>query len=118
MDVSASRMAPPRRRRDDSRLDLHALPEGDAIADLVGLGLGIGVVPGRIGMQLAVDQQREIARRALPGAGGLVIAEGHMVAVERIHREVVVAFDEHGVVALGDRDAVPGCFHVPSRLFD
>lgn len=91
--------------------DLHALPEGHAALDEMGLGLGLGVVPHGVGQHVAVDHEAVVVRLALPGAGGLVIRKGHVLALERVRGEVVVALHQHGVVTLGDDGVVPGGFH-------
>src|SRR3954462_31306 len=88
--------------------DLDALPERDAIADHLGFGLGIGVVPDGIRIELALHQQRVVAGLALPLAVGLVVRESHVLAVQRALGKVVVAFHHDGVVALRDDRAVPG----------
>jgi hypothetical protein len=58
--------------------DLHTAPEGHMVLHGLGRGLGIGVVPGRVRVLLAVDQHRVIPRLALPravGAGGAGLQE-------------------------------------------
>ena len=77
----------------------------------MGLGVGLGVEPHGVGQHVAVDHERVVMRLALPGAGGLVVAEGDVLALERVLGEVVVAFHQHGVVTLGDDGVVPGGFH-------
>lgn len=94
-----------------SFLHLHTLPEGHAALDQVGFGLGLGVEPHGVGQHVAVDQQAVVMRLALPGAGGLVIRKGDVLALERVRGEVVVAFHHDGVVTLGDDGVVPGGFH-------
>ena len=79
---------------------------------MLGLGLRVGVVPHGVDVHLAVHQQREVAGLALPGAAGLVVAEGGELFFERTLGKVVVALDEHGVVTLGDEGVVPGGSHV------
>ena len=91
--------------------DLDALPEGDAALDLLGGLARLRVVPDRVLVQLAVDQQAVVVRLAFPRAAGAVVAEGDVLALQARLGEVVVAFDDDGVVALGDRGAVPGGFH-------
>lgn len=49
--------------------------------------------------------------QALPGAGGLVVAEGDVLSLERVLGDVVVAFHQRGVVTFGDDGVVPGGFH-------
>lgn len=44
--------------------------------------------------------------------GGLMVAEGYLLALEHVRGEVLVTFHQHGVVTLGDDDVVPGDFHV------
>ena len=95
----------------------HALPEGHAALDQMGLGLGLGVEPDSLGQHVAVDHERVVMRLALPGAGGLVVAESDVLALERAFGEVVVTLHQHGVVTLGDDGVVPSGFHgVPFKF--
>jgi hypothetical protein len=73
--------------------------------------LGIGVVPHRIRIGVAVDKQRVVAGLPLPRAHGLGVAGQQVLLLHRVGREVVVAFDHHGVVAFGHHGAVPDGFH-------
>src|SRR5258708_6672764 len=49
-------------------LNRDATPEGYVILDVAGGGLGIGVIPGGVGILLPIDQQRVVAGLSLPGA--------------------------------------------------
>ena len=40
-----------------------------------------------------------------------VVTEGEMLAFERTFGKVVIAFDHHRVIALGNNHIVPDCFH-------
>src|SRR5664279_3198451 len=50
-------------------LDFNAAPEGNVILDVTGSWLWIGIIPGSVGVLLAVNQQAVIARLSLPRAG-------------------------------------------------
>ena len=50
------------------RRHFHAAPERDMVLHTACRGLGIGVVPRRIGVLLAVHHQGVVARLTLPGA--------------------------------------------------
>jgi hypothetical protein len=78
---------------------------------LLGFGFGVGVVPHRVGVDIAVHIQRVVAGLAFPCATGFVVAEGDVLLVERTLGKVVVAFDQDGVVTFGNQGAVPGGFH-------
>src|SRR5206468_4123216 len=89
----------------------HALPEGDAAAD-VGRGLArLRVVPDGVLQHLAVDEQAVVVSLALPWATGTVIAEGRVLPLQAALGKIGVALDEDDVVALGQDGAVPGGFH-------
>src|SRR4051794_21077103 len=92
-------------------VDLDALPEGDAVAHHLGFGLRIGVIPDGVGVHLAVDDERVVARLALPGTGRLMVAERHVLALQRSRGEIVIALHHHGVVALRNHFVFPGCLH-------
>src|SRR5688572_21893383 len=94
--------------------DLDALPEGDPAGDLLRGVLGLGVVPGGVAVDLAVDLDGEVGRRALPGADAVVVRRAQDVVAHRLAREVRVAFHDDDVVGLREDGAVPGCSgHVP-----
>ena len=50
--------------------DLHALPEGDPAGDLLGGGLGVGIIPGGVAVLRAVRRNGEVVCSALPRADG------------------------------------------------
>src|SRR4051812_23266286 len=102
---------PPRDRAGGLCGDLHPAPERDAVADLLGRLLGGGVVPGRVGVALAVDDDVEVARLALPGARRLLVGALEVLLAQRLAGEVVVALDDDGVVALGQDGVVPDRLH-------
>src|SRR3954467_446847 len=88
--------------------DGDVLPERDPVDDLGRRLLGLGVVPGGVLAAPAVVLEREVGRRALPRADRVRAAVADDVLADGGAREVVVALDDDGVVALGDRHAVPG----------
>src|SRR5207253_3205631 len=74
------------------------------------------VVPDRVLAPRAVELERVVRRRALPRADGVRVRRSHDVVAERLAREVVVAFDDERVVALGDGRAVPDGLHAGQLL--
>src|ERR671916_2652013 len=81
--------------------------EGDVAPDVLGRPHGLGIVPGRVlDAGPPVHRDAQITRVALPGAVRARGALPEEVPVDGPRREVVVAFDDHRVLALGQRDAV------------
>jgi hypothetical protein len=70
-----------------SGLHLDAIAKGNPATDFFGLGLGVGVVPNGIGLQFAINQQRQVAGLAFPRTGGFVVAEGDELALEAAFRK-------------------------------
>src|SRR5690349_13083915 len=91
--------------------DLHVLPERHPVGDLLGGVLGLGVVPDGVLALRAVQLQGVVGGGALPGADGVGARGAHDVVAQRLAREVVVALDDDGVVALGDHRSVPDGLH-------
>src|SRR2546421_13063906 len=88
-------------------LNLHAPPEGDVILDLSGRRLRRRVKPGGIRIGFALDRDRQVARFSFPATDRMGIARLQELALNGIRRKVVVAFDDHGPVALCEYCAVP-----------
>src|SRR5918997_1131679 len=80
--------------------------EGDVAPDVLGRPHGLGIVPGRVLDAGPVLLDAQITRVALPGAVRARGALPEEVPVNGPRREVVVAFDDRRVLALGQRDAV------------
>jgi len=91
--------------------NLHALPKRHPAFDIGSSVFGLGVVPGGVRVDVAMDVDGVVAGLALPGATGLVVAKADVFTLERGLGEVVVAFDHDGVVALGDDGVFPNGFH-------
>ena len=79
------------------------------ILDLAGGWLGVGIVPGGVGIFLPLAEERVVARLALPGAGGSGGAGAEVLPLERGFREIYISFDRFVGVAFGNDDAVPNC---------
>src|SRR5215468_3836403 len=97
-------------------LDLHALPEGDVVFDRLGGGFRFRVVPGRIGIALAVYLNVVVAGQAFPRAGGVLVARAEEFRPDGVGREVLVSLDFDGAVALCQNCVFPDCFCHDSRL--
>ena len=71
---------------------------------------GVRVEPGGIHAALPIGLEGVVVGRALPGAhrGGVAVLQ--VPVFDRVPGEVVVTFDDHRVLGLGDDDAVPHSF--------
>src|SRR5579872_2001355 len=87
--------------------DLDATPEGDAVLDLGRRRLRLGIIPGGVLVLGAVDDDAVIMRRALPWAFAGRGARPQHRRIDRACREVVIAFDDHRVVARRDHPIMP-----------
>src|SRR5581483_11157634 len=95
---------------------LHASPEGDVILDVLGfVVLGAGIVPGCVGIVLAVYTHGVIAGFALPASSSVGLRLDQVLALDRVRREVLVAFHLDGAIGLGEHGAVPNCFRHASN---
>jgi hypothetical protein len=90
-----------------SVLDPHPAPEGNPAFQVLRAGNRVRIMPGGIEVAGAVDNHVVIPRRAFPAADGAQIAGLEPVGIHGAGGEVVVAFDNDGVFALGDHGAVP-----------
>src|SRR5947209_6583795 len=98
-----------------SLADLDALPEGDVAFDISGVGLGLRVVPRRVAVCLIADNNVVIAGRTFPGAYGVCLRWLEVLVIDAVSREVMITFDDDGVIALRKDGVIPGCFHKISR---
>src|SRR3981081_995320 len=94
----------------ESDLDADALPDRDAVLDFSSCGLWFGVIPGSIVVPNAVHFDVVIAGGALPGTNRSVIARFQSFFFDSFGREILIAFDNNGGVALGDNFSSPRCF--------
>lgn len=76
-----------------------------------GSGFRLGIIPGCVSVPLVLDFDVVVAGLAFPPAGGVGGAVAEIFAAEAAGGEVMVAFDDDGIVALGEGDIVPGGFH-------
>src|SRR5271155_3499825 len=91
-------------------LDAHAFPKRDVVLDLRGGGFGFGVIPGSVGIALAVYFHVAIACGSLPWANGMSVARSKELRAHGVGRKILIPFDHHGPVALGERRSVPRGF--------
>ena len=94
-----------------------ALPKGDAVFDVGGSFFRIRIIPGGIFVYLAAHRDVVIAGQPLPRAGRVRGAFHKMCSVNRIHGEVMIAFNHHGVFALREEGIFPSCFHLCIFLY-
>src|SRR5690606_8114647 len=90
---------------------LDPVPEGDAALYRCGRLLRFGVVPGGVLVDLSIDDDIVVAGVALPGAMAVRTAGPEVLLPDRIWREVVIAFDDDRIVALGQDRIFPGGLH-------
>lgn len=89
--------------------DFHATPEGDKALDFASSRFGIRVVPGCIGIVLAVDQEAHVASLTFPGTRGSGAAGAKKFTFEARVGEVDIAFNGLCHIAFGDHLAIPNC---------
>ena len=78
-------------------LDFDAVPECDMVFDPARQRAGCGVIPRRISVRRAVDDDRVVAGQSLPRAHRLRRAVGEVLKPHSFRREVIVALHTHGV---------------------
>jgi hypothetical protein len=91
--------------------DLHAPPEWNATLDLFGGILGTRVTPCGIRIFGAVTTQRVIVGGAFPWTESGFPGGVQERLFNGIQREIVIAFDNHGVVGLRNDLIIPNGFH-------
>src|SRR5262245_23004544 len=91
--------------------DLYAFPKRDVIFDVLRGLFCVRIKPRRVFIHFSVDDDAVITRRALPAADRVGVARLKIFFVDRVRREIVVAFDDDGFVTFGDYGAVPYSFH-------
>src|SRR5215510_3866801 len=91
--------------------DLHALPKRDIIFDVLRGVFRVRIKPCRVFIHFSIDDDVVITRRALPAADRVGVARLKVFFVDRVRREIVVAFDDDGFVTFGDYGAVPNSLH-------
>lgn len=80
------------------------------VFDVSGCRFGIGVIPGRADVALAVNDDIVIAGNAFPGANGAAGVWLKIFLSDAVGWEIMVAFNDFGLIAFGDNDAIPDCF--------
>src|SRR5215813_12593544 len=98
-------------RRHSSLFYNHAFPKREVIFDVLRGLFRIRIVPCRVLVHFSVDDDVVITRRALPRADRVGVARLETFFVDRVRREIVIAFDDDGFVTFGDYCAVPNRFH-------
>src|SRR5438046_5156819 len=84
-----------------------AFPKGDAVFDVESRFFRIWIIPGGIFVHIAVDDNVMITCFAFPRTSCVRRVFAEMRAVNRICREVVIAFDNQRLVALSKCRALP-----------
>src|SRR5205085_8363878 len=93
-------------------LDLHTVPECDAVFDLFGRVLRLRVVPSGVAVDLTIHDNVVITRRPLPRADRVRLALAEVLAPDRINREIMIALDDNRVVTLRQHCAFPSRLHL------
>src|SRR5258706_11783392 len=93
-------------------LDLDALPERDVAGDLLGGGLGGGVIPGCVAIGFSFDHDVVVARGAFPRAHGVRLRFAQIGVIDALGRKVDVPLHDSHVLGrrIGDSCAAPCCF--------
>jgi hypothetical protein len=97
-------------------LDLDPVPESDVPRNLPGRVFRMGIVPGGIGVFLAINRDGVITGLTLPRTGSVGAAVLEIVETHALGWEVMVVFDDDGLVALSEHGTIPNCFHGKSEL--
>src|SRR5574337_370997 len=79
--------------RSSCLLDADAFPERHAACDVARCRFWVGIIPSRIGIRLAVNLNRVIARDTLPRTHAMRLAGPEEFFMQRLSREVMVALD-------------------------
>lgn len=74
---------------------------------LLGSSAWFRIIPGGILVHRTIYDSVVIARPSFPGADGLVVALSEVFLIERIKREVLIAFELNGLVAFSQDGVVP-----------
>src|ERR1700741_5504579 len=87
--------------------DLQAFPKRDVIFDVLSGIFRVRVIPCRVFVHFSVDDDVVITRRTLPTADSVGVARLKVFFVDRVRREIVIAFDSSWGFAYCDYCAVP-----------
>lgn len=99
--------------------DLHAAPKRNASLNMFSRRLGLRIVPGRIGVACTLNIEMIVVRGAFPMTVRLGRARLQIATHKRLGGEIVVAFNNHGIIAFGEKGLHPDGFHavaLPSGL--
>src|SRR5262245_8121069 len=89
----------------------HAFPKRHIIFDVLRGVFRVRIIPRRVFVHFPVDDDVVITRRALPTADSMRVAWLKALLVDRVRREIVIAFDDDCFVTFGEYGAVPNSFH-------
>src|SRR5262249_43518071 len=92
-------------------LDNDTSPECDATFEIGRRVLWLRIVPSRALVDGAVDDNVIVTCLAFPRTIGVLITAAKIFAVHGIRREVMIAFDDYRIVALGQKRVMPDRFH-------
>ena len=79
--------------------------------DVFGARVGRGIKPRRVGISLTLYDDGIVAAVALPSTEGCGRAGDKIFWDEAIGREIVIPFDNYGILAARQYGAVPTCLH-------
>jgi hypothetical protein len=91
-------------------LDSHSSPERDVVFDLFSRRFGIGVVPRRTGILLAIDLDVVVTGQTLPWTSSVMIVGLEELLPNCIWREILITFYFDGSIALCKDGVFPDCF--------
>ncbi len=89
--------------------DIYTFPECDVAFDGRCCIRGLGVIPCCVFIKFSVDDYRIVICKALPWAPASRRARPKILRVDRLGREVVVTFDDNGLIRFRDYCSVPCC---------
>src|SRR5262249_26138398 len=86
---------------------LHTFPKGHVIGDVLGRFQRRGVVPSRVFVHSAIDDDVIVAGRPLPRANGVGRTRFKILLPDRVGRKVMIAFHEDRFLRLGQDGVIP-----------
>ncbi len=92
--------------------NLNTLPKRDPTRNLLRRIFWHWVKPSRNRIHFSTHLERVITCHALPRAGAVGTRGTQEFGFDALEREIMVAFNHDGIVALGNHGIVPNGFHV------
>jgi hypothetical protein len=102
------------------RDNLHTTPKRHMMTNSLSRRLRIRIIPGRVRILLAIDQNRVITRHSLPGATRTRGTGPQKCSVYSLFRKINVSFNRLDLIALCDGLSIPNslCHYPPSNRFN